>query len=316
MVQSQTKVQERYEAALDGLAAKLEQDYYVLAAILYGSLARGEAWEKSDIDLEIIVRDGALRGTRGPHHFWLNQDGVNISADVISRGRFKRYLDGSLQGSVAHSIRAQSRLLFSKDPSVASWLYESERIGARDQAYQLLRVASCVPYYQAKAEKWFYIKRDLHYSLVWILYTVNNLARVELVLAGEAPRREVIQQALRHNPAFFRVVYNDLIDGPKDSAAIGGALETLDGYLQFRAGLLFKPLLDYLAAAGVPRALSEVNTHFRKKIQSGDLLEVCEWLARKGIIDKVAMPVQLTRKSSVTLEEPAYYYDDGSDWEG
>jgi len=30
--------------------AKLEGDPYVLAGVLYGSLARGEPWEKSDID--------------------------------------------------------------------------------------------------------------------------------------------------------------------------------------------------------------------------------------------------------------------------
>ena len=49
----QTKVRERYLVALDALVAKLEQDYCVLAAVLYGSLARGEAWEKSDIDIAL-----------------------------------------------------------------------------------------------------------------------------------------------------------------------------------------------------------------------------------------------------------------------
>ena len=63
MLQSKREVQERYQAALDSLVTKLKQDYYVLAAVLYGSLARGEAWEKSDIDLTIIQRDGLKRAT-------------------------------------------------------------------------------------------------------------------------------------------------------------------------------------------------------------------------------------------------------------
>ena len=168
----QTEVQERYQAALDALVAKLEQDYYVLAAVLYGSLARGDAWTKSDIDLDIIVRDGTVRGTHPPH-FWLTEDGINISAEVVPRSGFKRHMDGSLQGSIAHSVRAHSKLLFSKDESIVTWLKESDRIGARDQEYQLLRVASTVPYYLAKAEKWFTVKNDVHYSFVWILYTVN-----------------------------------------------------------------------------------------------------------------------------------------------
>ena len=69
-----------------------------------------------------------------------------------------------------------------------------------------------------------------------------------------------------------------------------------------------------MAGADGSRTISELNAHFRKKIQRGDLLEVCEWLTRKGIIDKVTAPMRLTRKSTVTLEEPAYYYDDLGDW--
>ena len=41
-MQSQAMVQERYQAALDALVAKLKQDRYILAAILFGSVARGE----------------------------------------------------------------------------------------------------------------------------------------------------------------------------------------------------------------------------------------------------------------------------------
>jgi hypothetical protein len=314
MERVQTDVQARYQAALDGLVAKLEQDYYVLAAVLYGSLARGEAWEKSDIDLDIIVRDGALRATGRTLYYWLTEDGINISAEVIPRSWFKRYMDGSLQGSIAHSVRAHSKLLFSKDESIVTWLKESNRIGARDQEYQLLRVASTVPYYLAKAEKWFIVKNDVHYSFVWILYTVNNLAQVEAVLHGEAPSREVIHQALKYNPSFFGAVYTDLITGPKDGDAIQGALDRIDSYLAMHAQRVFKPLLDYLAGADGSRTISELNAHFRKKVQRSDLLEVCEWLTRKGIIDKVAAPMRLTRKSTVTLEEPAFYFDDPGDW--
>lgn len=315
MIHLHADVQARFQAALDALVTKLEADYYVLAAIVYGSLARGEAWVKSDIDLEIIVRDGTLRGRGHPSHYWLSEDGINISADVIPRSEFKRYLDGALQGSLVHSVRSQSRLLFSKDESIAAWLRESDRIGARDQDYQLLRVASSVPYYLAKAEKWFYVKNDVDYSFVWIMYTVNKLAQVEVVLHGEAPSREVIHQALQYNPDFFTAVYTDLINGPKDGGAVQEALEKIDAYLRARVERLYKPLLDYLAEADGPRAVSEINAHFRKKVGRGDLLEVCEWLVHQGVIEKVASPVRLTRKSLVTLEEPAYHYDDLSDWE-
>jgi len=221
-----------------------------------------------------------------------------------------------LQGSMMHSIRSQCKLLFSKDESIVAWLQESDRVGARDQEYQLLRKATTVLYDLAKAEKWFYVKEDVHYSFVWIMYTVNALAQVEVVLNGEAPSREVIHQALKYNPTFFNAVYTELIDGPKDRETIPKALGLLNAYLEQVAERLFMPLLTYLAEADGSRTISEINATFRKKVQRSDLLEVCEWLARKGIIEKVAAPVRLTRKSQVTLEEPAYYYDvDFYDWE-
>jgi hypothetical protein len=39
------------------------------------------------------------------------------------------------------------------------------------------------------------------------------------------------------------------------------------------------------------------------------LSNVYEWLADKGIIQKVPSPLRLTQKSQVVVDEAAYYYD-------
>jgi hypothetical protein len=49
----------------------------------------------------------------------------------------------------------------------------------------------------------------------------------------------------------------------------------------------------------------------RKKTHVNFLGAVYEWLADHDIIEKLSSPVRLTRKSRVTVEEPAYYYDAG-----
>jgi predicted nucleotidyltransferase len=313
-MQTQEQVQERYQAALNGLVARLEQDYYVLAVVLYGSLARGDAWEKSDIDLIVILRDGQEREHR---EVWLVEDDINIFAELVTRNQFKRQLEGALQGSFTHSIRSQFKLLFTRDESITTWLKESERVNPRDQEWQLLRTVAEVPWTLDKAQKWFFVKHDLNYALVWMLATVNTLARVEVVLNGVAPGREALDQALQYNPDFFKTVYVDLINGPKTEERIGAVLEQLDRYLEQRADRLFKPVLDYLAQASGLCTVSELSAYFRKKAQSIYLGGVYEWLARKGIIQKLSSPIHLTRKSTLTLDEPAYYYDvtDLSDWE-
>jgi predicted nucleotidyltransferase len=311
-VTSFDSVHERYWAALDAVVARLEQDRYILAAVLYGSLARGEAWDKSDIDLTIIEQDGLKQNTRSA---WLVQDGINIFATVISRNRFKRELEGALQGSIVHSVRSQSKLLFSKDASIAAWFEESERIGARDQDMQLLSAVSGVTYPLEKAQKWFYAKHDLEYCFLWIMYVANNLARVEAVLNGEAPGREAIHQALMYNPTFFNAIYTDLIHGPKSEARLQQALDMIDTYLVERAHRLFKPVLDYLAEANALCTASDLDAHFRKKVRTVTLYGIYEWLAEHKIIEKLAAPVRLTKKSQVVLEEPAYFYDAEPDWE-
>jgi hypothetical protein len=168
-----------------------------------------------------------------------------------------------------------------------------------------------------KAEKWFYVKRDLNYSLLWILYTVNGLARVEVVQNGEAPGREALDQALRFNPKFFKATYIDLINGPKTEAHLAEVLAMINAYLEERTQLLFAPVLEYLSQSNGLCTAAEMNAFFKKKVQAGDLSSVYEYLARKGIIQKLASPVHLTRKSQVTIDEPAYYYDniDLADWE-
>jgi uncharacterized protein len=313
-MEERAKVIERYEAALAALVERLQEDYYVLAAVLYGSLARGDAWERSDIDLMIILRDGQERENR---MMWIVEDDINISAEVVSRSRYKHILDGALQGSITHSVRSQSKLLFSKDASIEAWLKESSRVAEHDRAYQLLRAAAFVPYPIEKAQKWFYAKRDLDYTFLWILFAVSSLVGVEVVLNGDAPGREALDQAIKFNPEFFGAVYTGLIHGPKTEEAIERALQRIDAYVEERGKQMFKPVLDFLAEAEGPVSASELDAHFRKKTKVDSLILAYEWLARKGWIQKLSSSVLLTRKSQVLLEEAAYYFDreDVSEWE-
>jgi hypothetical protein len=75
-------------------------------------------------------------------------------------------------------------------------------------------------------------------------------------------------------------------------------------------------VLAYLAEEDSPRTATDLNTHFAKKVQGGILGFAYDWLADHGFIERLSSPLHLTRKSQVTVEEPAYYYDRGpGDWE-
>ena len=298
--------------AVARISDTLEQDMYILAAILTSNLAENNVWEKTAIHITLILRDGTKFKQE---QYQLIEEGVPILVQLHTRSAYRKMLDQTLQGSTLHSILADSRILFSKDSLFSvdgdanfpvgdpSYLQVSER----DMHSQLLNAAAEVTAALAKAEKWFYLKRDMDYTFLYITYLVRELACIEVLMHGETPRRKAIYQALKHNPDFFKAVFTDLIDKPKDEAMLGEVLEQINQYLEDNLQTLFKPLLDFFEESGDERTITDIYTHFGKR-QLG-FGSACEWLAQKGVIEQFSAPIRLTKDSKTSVEEPAYYYD-------
>ena len=305
-MESQAAVEKRYHDALDSLITQVKKDRNIIAAILCGSMSYDQVWDKSDIDLLLVQREG--KGD--PRGYTLTENDVNIHAEVVPRSQLRRWQEAALQGSFGHSFFSRSTLLFCSDESIKIWYQNANlhNIGTRDQALLLLIVTTGLLPTFKYAEKQFYVNRDLNYSFLSILRTVESLARIEVILNDEVPSREVIQPALEYNPDFFRATYSDLINHEKNEAVIQNALDTIHAYLDEKL-FIFQPILDFLAEADGPRSTTELNSYFQKKIRDNRLDAAYEWLAKKGIIQQVSTPVKLTLKSQVEMEETAYYYD-------
>ena len=313
---SQTQLKADIHAQIHRAVARisdtLEQDMYILVALLTSNLAENNVWEKTAVHITLILRDGTKFKQK---QFQLIEEGVPIHVQLHTRSAYRKMLDGTLQGSTLHSILADSRILFSKD-SLFSVDGEANfpigdpsylQVNERDMHSQLLDTAAEATAALAKTEKWFHLKRDMDYTFLYITYLVRELARIEVLMHGETPRRKVIYQALKHNPDFFKAVFTDLIDTPKDEAMLGEVIEQINQYLEDNLQTLFKPLLDFFEESGDERTITDIYTHFGKR-QLGFGL-ACEWLAQKGVIEQYSAPVRLTKDSKVSVEEPTYYYD-------
>lgn len=296
-----------FNEALDTFISKVKQDRYIIAAILFGSLSHDTVWRKSDIDIILVGRE-----EKGIHDFCLVENGVNIHAILFPRSKFKQSLEGALQGSMFHSSFALSTLLFTTDDSIRAYYQDGRTIGRRDRQLRLLAAGGLALYTLAKAEKWLLTRKDVSYSFLWIMYTIDHLARIEVLFHEQLTSREVIPQALKLNPTFFNQVYYDLIHQKKDEATIQQTLDLINAYIDDKRDLLFGLVLDYLSQAGGIRTSSELDSYFKKQVQlEWGLSNVYEWLADKGIIQKVPSPLRLTQKSQVVVDEAAYYYDGG-----
>ena len=132
-----------------------------------------------------------------------------------------------------------------------------------------------------------------------------------MIAAGQSPGREVIQQALKLSSKCFQRLYTDTLDGPKTAETLAEALALCDAYLTERIPLCFAPLLDWLEDADCPRSVRELESHFKHHWHAENLDLTCDWLADKGILDRVGVPLRLTKDSRVTVDEAGYVFVGG-----
>jgi hypothetical protein len=297
-------IDQRFAAALAALVDEVKNDRAILAAVLCGSLSHDKVWEKSDIDLVLVTVDDKMVPTGDKA---LYADGVNIHAWLIPRAQFRLIAEGAVRNSFFHSFLTKGRLLYTHDPTIADLCGALTAIGDRDTRLQLLRAATDALPALYKARKWLLTRGDLDYTALWILYAATSLARVEIVGRRLLADREVIPQALALNPALFKTIYVDLLNVKKTRKGVQAALEAAEGYLSARAATLFAPVFEYLREAGEARSVSEIEDHFHRQFDVAGVTTACEYLADQGLIGKASTPVRLTKKSSVDLQELAFY---------
>ncbi len=298
-------IEERFTEALEALVTQVKEDRSVLAAILCGSLSHDKVWAKSDIDLMFVTIDDKKVAAGD---LALYADGVNVHALIVPRAQFRKTVEGSIRNSFMHSLLAKGRLLYTHDETIAELYARLREIGERDTQVQLLRAATRAlgPIY--KAHKWLLTRGDLDYTALWILYAATPLAQIEVIGRKLLADREVIPQAMNLNPAFFKTVYADLLNGKKTRKNVAEALEAVDRYLAQRAATLFGPVIDHLREVGEARSCSEIEDHFQRNLDVGGVTAACEYLADQGLIGKASAPVQLTRKSNIEVQELAFFY--------
>lgn len=297
-------IEQQFMTALDALVEQVKEDRSILAAVLCGSLSHDTVWSKSDIDLVLVTVDDKKIPSTGRS---LNADGVNVHAWLVPRAEFRRIAEGSPRNSFMHSFLAKGRLLYTHDETIAQLCARLREIGERDTGMQLLRAGTHAlgPIY--KAHKWLLTRGDLDYTALWILYAATPLAQIEVFSRRLLADREVIPQAMKLNPEFFRIVYSDLLNGRKTRANVQAALDAVDRYLAERAAVLFEPVIEYLREVGEARSCTEIEDHFERNVGIGDVTAACEYLADQGLIGKASIAVQLTKRSNVSVEELAFF---------
>jgi uncharacterized protein len=299
------QIRQKFTEALEALVGQVKEDRSILAAILCGSLSHDAVWAKSDIDLVLVTIDDK----KAPRSaLALYADGVNVHAYLIPRAEFRKTVEGSIHNSFMHSFLAKGRLLYTHDQTIADLCERLQEIGERDQQVQLLRAATSALPAIYKAHKFLVTRGDLDYTALWILYAATPLARIEVIGARLLADREVIPQAMKLNPAFFKMIYSELLNAKKTLKSVQTALDVIDRYMAERAATLFGLLIEHLREVGEARSCSEIEDYFKRNFDVEGVTTACEYLADQGLIGKASTPVRLTKKSNVEAQELAFFY--------
>jgi hypothetical protein len=298
-------IQQRFTGALETLIDQVRKDRSILAAILCGSLSHDVVWEKSDIDLMLVtIDDRNVQESAVP----LYADGVNVHVHLVPRAQFRKAIDGSLHNSFVHALVAKGRLLYTHDETIAELCRQTTEVGARDIEVQLMNAAMHALTSVYKAHKWFLTRGDLDYTALWILYAATPLAQIEVISHRFIADREVIPHALKLNPVFFKKIYSELLNARKTRKTVQDALTAVDGYIAERALKLFAPIIEHLKDVGEARSARELDNHFARHFNIDHVTTACEYLADQQLIGKASLPVRLTKKSTIEMQELAFFW--------
>jgi hypothetical protein len=307
----------RFEAALAQFVERLMEDRYVLAVVEVGSLLLETMWQRHSLSLWIIEADGVTRrlpsdGTDERVFRTLVENGVNIHAEVIPRSRFKKMVEGASRTAFSCNFFAERRIVASKDTSIDGWFTKANRLATKDQERELLAFSTWTIHASRHARKRLDIKGDLALAAQETLGAAHSVAHTEIIRRGEVWEQDVIYRAIEGAPDLFRTIYLDVLAKPKNKRVLSAALDGIDAYLDEHYEAHLKPLLDYLKKQNRVVPLSEISDHFASsQVYPGHLEAACEWLEKKGKLEKVSAPFKLTKRSTERVEEPAYFLDAG-----
>jgi uncharacterized protein len=302
----------RFKTALNQFIDRVAEDRYVLAVVLVGSLSTETIWARETLGLWIIEADGVSRrlasdGEDQRIFRILVENGINIHAEVIARARFKKMVEGMSRTAFSCNFFAQRQIVYSKDPSIESWFTKANAVAIKDQERELLVFSTWTIYEHRHARKRLDIKRDLELAAQGIISAAHSIAHTEIIRRGRICEQDVIYRAMEKAPDLFQTIYIDVLSKRKNRRVLSAALDAIDGYIEEHYEAHLKPLLGFLKKHNRVVPLSEISDHFAfSQMHPGHLEAACEWLERKGLLQKVSAPFKLTKRSLERVEEPAY----------
>jgi len=298
---TQLKIKERFMAALDSFVNKISDDPNVIAVIISGSLSYDLVWEKSDIDMTLIIRDQILKNDS----YCIIEDGITINVSLMVRSTFKRGMERNIGGSFSQSYFSKGKMVYTTDDSLYEYFEDLKKIGSDDIALSVFYMANRLVSQYEKSLKWLKVRKDLHYAQYFLLMAAETIANMELCLNGIPSSRESIQKAYEINPELITPVYQDAMSHHLSEEEILMTIEKIDSFLVKHLEIIKKPVIEFMSDEEI-KTVTLISKHFN--LAGHFIIGIFDFLADKGVIEKVSQTIRVTPKSKLSVEEIGYLY--------
>lgn len=297
----QDELKKRFMAATESFVDKVREDPNVIAIIVSGSLAYDLVWEKSDIDMTVIVRDQPLKN----NGYCIIEDGITINVYLMERSTFKRGMERNIGGSISQSYFSKGKIIYTTDDSLYEYFDDIKKIGSDDVSLTLMYTACELVGLYDKCMKWLTVRKDLLYAQYYLLKAAENIAHMEICLNRETVGRDSIQKAMKLNPDILHPIYTDAMSHHMSEEEIRQGIDLIDRYLVKHMDVFKKPVLEFMSDQEI-KTMTLITKHFH--VEGHFIIEIFDYLAEKGVIEKVSQTIRITPKSKLAVEEIGYLY--------
>ena len=297
----QAALRTRFQSALDAFVGKVRPDPNVLAVIVAGSVAYDVIWEKSDVDMTVIVRDQNLKTTS----YALVEDGITLNLWVCGRSEFRRELDRQVGGSWLHSYLAKGKVIYARDESLVEFFEAARDIGDEDRALSAMTHATYLIHDAHKVQKWLGAGQDPLLAQHTLCMMAESLAHMHLCLQGEPATRQSIRKVVAREPELLRPLYQDPLSRRLTDEEIQAGIEHVNNYLTAHQDFFCAPLLRFMSDGEI-KTVTLLARQFHMEAHA--VTSLPDWLADKGVLERVSQTIRITPKGRQNIEELGYLY--------
>jgi predicted transcriptional regulator len=123
---------------------------------------------------------------------------------------------------------------------------------------------------------------------------------MELCLNGKPFSRNSIQKVLAITPEVINPFYQQAMSHLLSEEEILKGLEKIDVYLEKHLDIIKKPVIKFMSDQEI-KTMTLISKYFR--VEPHYVIEVFDYLADKGVIEKVSQVIRITPRGKKAVEE-------------